>query len=223
MEPKVWPFDDLVVRTPRLELRLPTDDDLVALGETAAAGIYPDDQPVPFLVAWNRDKSRPELIRSVLQWGWRCRGELTAESWQLGFAVICDGRAVGVQSIKADEFATAREINSGSWIGQEHQGQGIGREMRIAVLQLAFAGLGALSARSSAFTFNPASISVSDRVGYQRDGIDVRTRDGERLECLRFRMTRDQWEKVSPGWPEITIDGVDPCRPLLLGDDHQPE
>jgi len=42
-----------------------------------------------------------------------------------------------------------------------HQGQGIGREMREAILHLAFAGLGAQEALSGAFEDNVSSLATS--------------------------------------------------------------
>jgi hypothetical protein len=36
-----------------------------------------------------------------------------------------------------------REFESGSWLGREHQGRGLGKEMREATLHLGFEGLGA--------------------------------------------------------------------------------
>jgi hypothetical protein len=42
----LWPIAGLVVRTPRLELRWPYDDDLVALASLAGEGVHgPDEMP----------------------------------------------------------------------------------------------------------------------------------------------------------------------------------
>jgi hypothetical protein len=40
-----WPLWDLVVRTPTVELRMPTDDDLVRLAQLAGAGIHDPGGP----------------------------------------------------------------------------------------------------------------------------------------------------------------------------------
>ncbi len=45
---------DLRLRTERLELRLPTDDELVELFRVAERGIHPPDE-MPFAVAWTDD------------------------------------------------------------------------------------------------------------------------------------------------------------------------
>ena len=46
-----WPLFDLRVRTPRLELRYPSDDDLVALVDLARMGIHPPET-MPFSTPW---------------------------------------------------------------------------------------------------------------------------------------------------------------------------
>ena len=47
-----WPLFDLRIRTPRLELRLPSDDDLLALMALARSGVH-DPGETPFLVPWD--------------------------------------------------------------------------------------------------------------------------------------------------------------------------
>ncbi len=136
-----WPLFDLRVRTPRLELRYPGDDDLVALARVAAEGVH-DPAFLPFSVGWSLLPS-PERERGVLQWHWRQRAEWRPESWRFEPVIVVDGEVVGVQGLGAKDFARLGVGATGSWIGQRHQGRGIGTEMRAAILHLAFAGLGA--------------------------------------------------------------------------------
>ena len=74
-----------------------------------------------------------------------------------------------MQDIGAENFRAVRSVETGSWLGRAHQGQGIGREMREAVLHLAFAGLGAEEALSGAFEDNAASLATSRAVGLRRE------------------------------------------------------
>src|SRR5256885_9501597 len=53
------------------------------------------------------------------------------------------GRPIGVQEVAGRDFAGTRRVSTGSWLGAPHQGHGLGTEMRAAVLELAFRGLGA--------------------------------------------------------------------------------
>ncbi|HEY7199550.1 MAG TPA: GNAT family N-acetyltransferase [Candidatus Dormibacteraeota bacterium] len=206
-----WPLFDLRIRTPRLELRLPDDGDLIDMARLAAAGIHADDS-MPFNIPWTEQPS-PELERGVLQWHWRNRAECGPGRWRLAFAVFEGDRMVGNQDMRAEEFATLRTVATGSWLGREHQGRGLGKEMRAAVLHLAFAGLGALIAQSSAFADNGPSIGVSRALGYADDGEELTARRGQASRHLRFRMERDEWERRRRD--DIVLEGVEPCLALL--------
>ena len=70
-------------------------------------------------------------------------------------------RLIGAQDVRAHDFAVLRTVSTGSWLGREHQGRGRGREMRAAVLHLAFAGLGCLIAQTAAYADNGPSLGVS--------------------------------------------------------------
>lgn len=206
-----WPLFDLRIRTPRLELRLPTDDDLGALATLAAAGIH-DPQHMPFSVPWT-DQPSPALERGVLQWGWRRRAALTSERWTLPFVVVRDDQPVGVQDLSADSFAVLWQVGTGSWLGRAHQGHGIGREMRAAVLHLAFAELGAERALSGAFADNPASRAVSRALGYVENGRKLHVRRGEPAEIIELLLDRVTWEAHRRD--DIAVSGLGPCLPLL--------
>src|SRR5438477_11258202 len=125
-----WPLFGLRVETPRVELRYPDDDDLVAVAGLAAQGIH-DPDTMPFNVPWTRAES-PELERNVVQFAWKTRGELSPESWRLALLVCEDGRPVGVQDLAAEHFAVTRAVETGSWLVRHAQGRGVGTEMRAA-------------------------------------------------------------------------------------------
>lgn len=206
-----WPLFRLRLRTARLELRLPTDDDLAALAGCAAGGVHPPER-MPFVTAWT-DLPPGALQRGVLQWQWRCRADWTPEAWTADFAVLHDGEVVGAQGITAQEFGVRRTVATGSWLGAQHQGRGIGTEMRLAVLALAFDGLGALEAHSGAFQDNPQSAAVSRKLGYRAAGHAVHVRRGERAVETRYVLDRERW-LASPR-TEVHIDGLDACRELF--------
>jgi RimJ/RimL family protein N-acetyltransferase len=209
--PSAWPFWSLRLWTPRLELRLPDDADAAELADVAAQGIHPPDE-MPFMVPWT-GLAGDELRRSVMQYHWRVRGTLTPDDWVLNLVVLHEGQIVGAQAIGAERFAIARTVETGSWLGQAHQGQGIGREMRAAVLALAFTGLGAERAESAAFTDNPASAGVSRALGYAENGTRVEVVQDRARTSIRFLMTREAWHAADR--IPVTIDGLDQCLPLL--------
>ena len=85
--------------------------------------------------------------------------------------------------------------------------------MRAAVLHLAFAGLGALEAQTSAWIDNPASQRVSLRLGYVHEGEPPIARRGEPTRHLRYRLTREAWQDNH--FDGIELHGLEPCLALL--------
>lgn len=165
---------------------------------------------MPFSVPWTL---YPDIERGLIQWHWRQRAEWKPSAWSLEFAVACDGEVLGTQALRATDFAVTRVVSSGSWLGQRHQGKGLGKEMRSAMLHFAFAGLGAKVARSAAFADNAPSLAISRSLHYQEDGHEVRDRQGRPVRELRFRLEREVWERTRRH--DVEIEGLDPCLPLF--------
>lgn len=72
-----------------------------------------------------------------------------------------DGTEVGVAGIGADHFDQLRRVVTGSWLGREFQGRGIGKEMRAAVFTLGFDGFDADLALTDAWHDSAASVGVT--------------------------------------------------------------
>jgi RimJ/RimL family protein N-acetyltransferase len=206
-----WPLFDLRICTPRLELRYPADDDIVKLANLAAGGIHDRDN-MPFSVPWTRQES-PQLERGTLQYYWLRRAEWTPSKWAFPCAVVSEGVVVGAQEILADDFAIRRVVATGSWVGRAYQGGGLGKEMRAAILHLAFAGLGAQRAFSSAFEDNPASLAVSRALGYEENGDELQVREGKVARLIRMKLTRERWSEGQRD--DIEIHGLEPCLKLF--------
>lgn len=204
-----WPLYGLRLRTPRLELRLPGLEELDALAQLAAEGVH-DPDTMPFAMPWT-DLPPAGRASSVLQHHWRMLGDWSPGNWELQLVVFLSGVVVGTQGVSARDFAITREVHSGSWLGQRYQGQGIGTEMRAAILHLAFAGLNAQSAVSEAMTDNPASVAISRKLGYQPNGLDrLQVRDSLRLS-QRFALDHERWQQCRR--TPVEIEGLTPCLP----------
>ena len=213
---RFWPVFGLTVRTPNLVLRPLCDDDLAELIELALAGVH-DPGEMPFAVPWT-DQPADVLGPETLRFHWNARAANRPQRWSLDFAVRRDGVLVGTQSVAAEAFAVTRAVHTGSWLGARHQGNGIGTEMRCAVVMFAFDLLGAERAESSAFLDNPASLRVSEKLGYRPDGIQVRERrPGERAVNRRL-LLEPQWFR-RPDWT-LRVAGLDACRPALGLTEH---
>jgi RimJ/RimL family protein N-acetyltransferase len=207
----VWPLFGLRLRSERLVLRMPTDDDLLELLELAQAGIHPPDE-MPFGVAWST-KPSPDFERGFMQYHWMLRGSWSPTHWELALITELDGVLIGTQSIGADEFAVHRTVATGSWLGRAHHGRGFGKEMRAAVLGFSFDGLGARVATTSAFLDNAASNAVSRGLGYEENGFGSLAPDGMARVTQNFRMTVEGWQ-ARPR-PALTIEGLEPCLDLF--------
>jgi RimJ/RimL family protein N-acetyltransferase len=206
-----WPLFGLVVRTPTLELRYPTDELLDELGVLSTAPIHAPET-MPFAVAWT-DAPPAERIRQGLQHHWRSRAEWTADHWVCPLVTIVGGEVVGSQALHADNFSRCRTVNTGSWLTMSRQGGGIGTEMRAAALHLAFAGLGADRCESGAFEDNAASQGVSRKLGYVENGDAIHARRDGAGRMIRLLLTRHVWERNRRD--DIEIDGLDACRDLF--------
>jgi RimJ/RimL family protein N-acetyltransferase len=214
----VWAPAGIVVRTPRLELRGADEADLLELADLAARGVH-DEKVMPFLTPWSRG-TPDERRRSVLQWHWRCRGEWTPAKWSWSGVAVVDGRVVGTQGMGAEDYGVTRTAETGSWLGVAHQGQGLGKEMRAAILHLLFVGLDASRATTGAFDDNPPSLGVTRSLGYTPNGERYLASDGNRRRELLFTMDRADWEAIRRD--DITLSGVEPAR-ALFGLDPLPE
>ncbi|GAA3653085.1 GNAT family protein [Nonomuraea antimicrobica] len=204
-----WPLFELSVTTPRLEVRYPTLDDLDELADRAAEGVH-DPGLMPFYVPWSGAEPA-ERARSTVQYHFRSWGAFTADDWSIDFVVVYEGTVVGTQGIMATNFPVTREVRTGSWLGRRFQGQGIGTEMRQAVLHLAFAGLGAQHAATGAFEDNHASLAVTRKLGYRDDGFSLHDRQGKPAVSRRFRLAREDWREL----PGFEIHRLDRCLPLF--------
>jgi RimJ/RimL family protein N-acetyltransferase len=203
-----WPLFALRIRTPRLELRLPNQELLDDLIDVALDGVH-DPSEMPFAVTWT-DAPRDELPLNTLQFHWGQLASFRRDDWSLGFVVLVDGAVVGTQGIGAARFPVLRQVGTGSWIGLRHQGQGIGTEMRAAILHFAFDSLQAAYAVSGAWTDNVASLAVSRKLGYRENGRTRMVRRDAPAEQINLRLSRDEWEPHRRD--DIEVDGFDRCR-----------
>lgn len=206
-----WPLFDLRITTPRLQLRLPDEEVIDQLIDTILDGVH-DPGRMPFSVPWTR-APREELPFNTLSFLWRELARFHRDDWHLPLAVILDGTAVGVQGLIGRGFPVNRQVDSGSWLGLRHQGQGIGTEMRSAALHFMFEELGAQTACSASFADNPASIAVSSGLGYRDDGAEMLEREGAMVQQRRFRLTRGDWQRHRH--VEVRVEGFDRCRSLF--------
>lgn len=210
---EIWPLFGLELITPRLTLQPIRGADVFEIARTAALGVH-DPDLIPFRVDW-AGKESPDRERGIAQYLWSQMAGHSTESWNLGFGVWFNEALIGTQELGARHFGDLRQVQTGSWLAQPWQGKGYGKEMRRAVLDLAFIGLGAEEARSGARVDNPASLGVSEALGYRRDGT-LRLRFGDQSGTeIRLLMTRETW--LASEHEPTRIRGLTPAVRAMLG------
>lgn len=206
-----WPLFDLEIRTPTITMRYIDDDLAVRVCDLMQSGIHASDF-MPFGIPWSVVPS-PEREYDAHRYYWRSRAETRPASWHLPMAVLRDGEVLGAGSLGANDFALLRTAETGSWLGQAFQGQGYGKELRSALLHLAFAGFGAAECTTAAWSDNERSLGVTRHWGYEPNGV-VRGRRGDDTgDLLKFRLLRERWETIRRD--DIDLVNLDPVRTFL--------
>ncbi len=212
----LWPLFDLRLATPDLELRHFTEADLPDLARV-----------LPLDVELNPADHRYEGMSTSHQRGvilaqayWRSLGTWRPESWAIRFGVFHHGQLVGAQVLEGDDFLLLRTVDSASFLTAAARGRGWGKQMRRAVLALAFGPLEAEYAITSAWHDNAASLGVSRSLGYIDNGVERHPREGrvspDELvdDMVHLRLSRAEWQRRHAA-DGITIAAFDACRPLF--------
>jgi RimJ/RimL family protein N-acetyltransferase len=206
-----WPLTGITARTPLVELRWPTPQDLDDLAGLGAEGVHTPGF-MPFFSQWT-DGDRATVARRVLQRHWNAMANWSPADWTLYLVVVHDGEVVGSQSLGARDYAVTGEVLLTSWLGLRHQGLGLGGHARAAVLELAFAGLGAQDAFSVVRRGNTASQAVCRKFGFTHDGTQVNAVRGQRAISDRYRLNRADWQAFRS--IPVEIGGLEPALPMF--------
>ncbi|MFC3806320.1 GNAT family N-acetyltransferase [Terrabacter sp. GCM10012305] len=196
------------LRTADLDLRVMTESEL---GVLAAA--LPDDVELnPHATRYAGLDDRANRRAVLAQGYWRALGLWSTDDWALPFVVRSRGELVGVQWLEGPDWRADRTVDSSSWLVTSARGRGLGKQMRAAVLALAFGPLGAEAAVSSAVVDNASSLGVSRALGYRDTHRSVLEHSGETLQHVR--LDRAMW--VGSGQAHgVVVDGVAPALPLF--------
>ena len=203
-----WPMFDIALTTRDLELRHLTEADLPALART----LPPDVELDPAATMYDGlDKARRRGVVTHQEY-WKSRGSWCAQSWALNFGVFHDGELIGSQGLEGEDFPMLRTVDSSSFLAPAARGLGLGKQMRSAVLALAFGPLGAAHAITSAWHDNGASLGVSRALGYVDNGLTMHRR-GEVADVMaHMRLSRDGW-LASGSSGGVVVPGVEKCMP----------
>jgi RimJ/RimL family protein N-acetyltransferase len=205
-----WPLFDLRLTAADLTLRPMTEADLGAMAEMLPADVEQDPAATRYAIA--DDQLRRGIV--LHQEYWRSFGIWRPAAWRLGFVVSAAGEIVGFQELEGNDFPILRTVDTSSFLVQAARGRGYGKQMRRAVLALAFGPLAAQAAITSAWQDNHASLGVSRALGYRWNGEHYHARGDQVDVMVHMRLPRADWV-AGDGAQGIEISGFDACRPLF--------
>jgi RimJ/RimL family protein N-acetyltransferase len=207
---RYWPLFDLRLRTPDLELRPMTEADLSMVADLLPADVWQDP------AIQSPPEADEQTARGIVahQAYWRSFASWRPDAWAVRFVVSAGGEYIGTQELEARDFPVLGTVDSSSYLLGPARGRGYGKQMRAAVLALAFGPLQARAAVSSAWHDNHASLGVSRSIGYQPNGESLHAH-GERVDTeLHLLLKRADW-LASGAAQQVTISDFEPCRHLF--------
>jgi len=208
-----WPILDIRLRVGDLSLHPLTEADLSTL-----ARVLPVDLELnPDSPTYAGAAPSTERGTIVHQDYWRAMGTWTVAAWRLNFGVWRGDTLLGAQEVEGNDFVRLRTVDTASFLIAAARGAGLGKQMRRAVLALAFGPLGAEYAITSAWHDNHASLGVSRSLGYVDNGVERHRREGDADivdDMIHLRLTRDAW--LASGLADgVTVDFPEICRPYF--------
>ncbi len=206
--------DDLAALYPQFGLRVahaglvlagPTDVELLELAAIVAEpGGVVEPGREPELLGWP-DTTGDDAARRFLERSWRLREAPTPPRWRAPLAVLEGGRALGMAVLAHEHDDPAGTVRTSSWLARAEQGRGLGRRVRLLLLELAFAHLGAVRAVTVAAEGNSASRRVGERCGYRETH---RGTGGHGVVEIHAAVTPGAWRRRR--LDDVVVDGVGP-------------
>jgi RimJ/RimL family protein N-acetyltransferase len=205
-----WPLFDLRLASPELTLRPMTEADLTTICDLLPEDLEQDPAATTYAITAER------ISRGIVthQGYWKAYGTWQPAAWRLNFVVRAAGEILGVQELEGNDFLTLRTVDTSSFLVRQARGRGYGKQMRAAVLALAFGPLQAQAAITSAWHDNHASLGVSRALGYRPNGESLHARADQVDVMLHMRLPRADWLASGAG-DHVTISGFEACRPLF--------
>jgi [ribosomal protein S5]-alanine N-acetyltransferase len=87
------------------------------------------------------------------------------------FAIVVNDTAVGGVGIILNESIRRHTAEIGYWLGEEFWGRGIATDALMAMTEYAFSHFDIVRIQASVFDWNPASMRVLEKAGYQREAV----------------------------------------------------
>ena len=104
------------------------------------------------------------------------------------WAIEVDGVAVGGVGVDPGELEYARSGRFGYWLGESYWGRGIMTDVARAASDFALQHFGLVRLEAPVFEWNPASMRVLEKAGFEREGVLRRSvfKDGEIIDAVLY-------------------------------------
>jgi ribosomal-protein-alanine N-acetyltransferase len=117
----------------------------------------------------------------------------SAEAPVRNFAIVVEGKAVGGIGLIPRQDVYRRSAEIGFWLGEEFWGRGIMTEALHAVTEYAFANFDLCRIYACVFEWNPASMRVFEKAGYNLEARLKKavTKEGKTLDAFLYAIVRE--------------------------------
>ena len=115
---------------------------------------------------------------------------LAAMDEPTSWAIEVEGVAVGGIGVDPNEGVFARSGDFGYWLAESHWGRGIMTEAAQAVIPYAMPRFALCRLEAAVFAWNPASMHVLEKCGFEREGISRSSvfKDGELIDRVVYAL-----------------------------------
>ena len=115
-----------------------------------------------------------------------------AQSPPTDFAIAVQDEAVGGIGIEIGRDVFFRSAEIGYWLGEAYWGRGIATEALRAMTEYAFTTFDLCRLQAGVFEWNPASMRVLEKAGYELEARHRKTvsKDGETIDRLVYALVR---------------------------------
>lgn len=118
--------------------------------------------------------------------------KIAGQPGNLRWAIEVNGEAVGGIGAEPGEGVFAKTGNFGYWLGESFWGRGIMTAAVRATSNYAFGALDLVRLESPVFEWNPASMRVLEKCGFEREGVRRKGifKDGEIIDAVIYARIR---------------------------------
>ena len=115
------------------------------------------------------------------------------------WAVHHQGELAGMLGLTPGVGAEAGDFNLGYWLGRQYWGQGLASRAVSAACRWAFEQAGARRVSASVFAWNPASIRVLEKNGFQYEGCRRRAivRLGNECDLCNYGLLAEELRQIT--------------------------